>query len=207
MEQRPGLLKIYYLRKKRKKEGRQGGEDFNSVCFTFLHIFHNSLQIVGIEIFLCLPIVQQNSRALWSSSLIISLVYLKHVIIIYYCNTTLPPTYSLDSEDWFKVESMMVWGIIGNSQKKNQKNKQDQGQRNIKSIPVSMMAQWVRNPPAMQETRETWVWSLGQEDPLDKKRATHSSILAWEIPWSLVGYSLVGLQRVWDMTDWVHTHR
>ena len=38
----------------------------------------------------------------------------------------------------------MVWGIIGNSQKKNQKSKQDQGQRNIKSIPVSMMAQWVK---------------------------------------------------------------
>ena len=39
----------------------------------------------------------------------------------------------------------------------------------------------VKNPPARQETR---VPSLGQEDPLEKGRATHSSILAWRIPWT-----------------------
>ena len=39
----------------------------------------------------------------------------------------------------------------------------------------------LKNPPAMQET---WVWSLGLEDPLEEKMATHSSILAWEIPWT-----------------------
>ena len=38
----------------------------------------------------------------------------------------------------------------------------------------------VKNPPPMQET---WVQSLGQEDPLEKGRTTHSSILAWRIPW------------------------
>ena len=43
------------------------------------------------------------------------------------------------------------------------------------------MAQIVKNPPAMQET---WVQSLGQEDSLEKAMATHSSILAWEIPWT-----------------------
>ena len=36
----------------------------------------------------------------------------------------------------------------------------------------------------MQETQEMWVQSLGQEDPLEKKTATHFSILAWEIPWT-----------------------
>ena len=36
----------------------------------------------------------------------------------------------------------------------------------------------------MQETRETWVLSLGQEDPLEKGMAIHSSILAWRIPWT-----------------------
>ena len=41
------------------------------------------------------------------------------------------------------------------------------------------MAQSVKNLPAMQET---WVWSLGWEDPLEEGMATHSSILAWEIP-------------------------
>ena len=43
---------------------------------------------------------------------------------------------------------------------------------------ASLVAQLVKNPPAMQET---WVWSLGWEDPLEKGKATHSSILAWRI--------------------------
>ena len=43
------------------------------------------------------------------------------------------------------------------------------------------MAQTVKNPPAMQET---WVPSLSQEDPLEKGKPTHSSILAWRIPWT-----------------------
>ena len=43
------------------------------------------------------------------------------------------------------------------------------------------MAQMVKNPPAMQET---WVQDLGWEDTLDKGLATHSSILAWRIPWT-----------------------
>ena len=43
------------------------------------------------------------------------------------------------------------------------------------------MAQTVKNLPAMQET---WVQSLGQEDPLEKGMATHSSILAWRTPWT-----------------------
>ena len=44
---------------------------------------------------------------------------------------------------------------------------------------ASLVAQMVKNPPPMQET---WVQSLGQEDPLEKGRTTHSSILAWRIP-------------------------
>ena len=43
------------------------------------------------------------------------------------------------------------------------------------------MAQAVKNLPAM---KETWVQFLGQEDILEKERATHSSILAWRIPWT-----------------------
>ena len=42
------------------------------------------------------------------------------------------------------------------------------------------MAQLVKNPPVMQET---WVQSLGWEDPLEKGPATHSRVLAWRIPW------------------------
>ena len=47
---------------------------------------------------------------------------------------------------------------------------------------VSLVAQLVKNPPAM---RETWVRSLGWEDPLEKGKATYSSILAWRIPWTV----------------------
>ena len=43
------------------------------------------------------------------------------------------------------------------------------------------MAQMVKRLPTMQET---WVRSLGREDPLEKEMATHSSILAWRIPWT-----------------------
>ena len=46
------------------------------------------------------------------------------------------------------------------------------------------MAQQVKNPPAMQETQEMQVRSLGREDPLEKRMATRSSILAWRIPWT-----------------------
>ena len=57
------------------------------------------------------------------------------------------------------------------------------------------MAQRVKNLPAMQETR---VWSLGQEDPLEKERAAYSSIPAWRIPEREEPGRLqsMGLQRV-----------
>ena len=45
-----------------------------------------------------------------------------------------------------------------------------------------LVAQLVKNPPAM---RESWVQSLSWEEPLEKGKATHSSILAWRIPWTV----------------------
>ena len=49
----------------------------------------------------------------------------------------------------------------------------------------------VKKLPAMQETQETWLQTLGWEDPLEEGITTHSNILAWRIPWteSLAGYS------------------
>ena len=47
---------------------------------------------------------------------------------------------------------------------------------------ASFVAQVVKNPPAIQEN---WVRSLGWEDPLEKEKATHSSILAWRISWTV----------------------
>ena len=60
---------------------------------------------------------------------------------------------------------------------------------------ASLVAQMVKHLPAM---RETWVRPLAQEDPLEKEMATHSSILASEIPWTEepVGPQSMGSQRV-----------
>ena len=60
---------------------------------------------------------------------------------------------------------------------------------------ASLVAQTVKNMPAVQET---WVRSLGWGGPLEKGMATHSSILAWRIPWSEEsgGLESMGLQRV-----------
>ena len=54
---------------------------------------------------------------------------------------------------------------------------------------ASLVAQLVKNLPA---TSESWVRSLGWEDPLEKGKATHSSVLAWRMPWT----KSMGLQRV-----------
>ena len=53
----------------------------------------------------------------------------------------------------------------------------------IPFVGTTLVAQTVRNLPAVWETQETWVQSLGGEDPLDKEVATQSSIVAWRIPW------------------------
>ena len=52
---------------------------------------------------------------------------------------------------------------------------------NLDSLWAFLIAQLVKNLPAMQMT---WVRFLGQEDPLEKEMSTHSSILAWKIPWT-----------------------
>ena len=63
---------------------------------------------------------------------------------------------------------------------------------------ASLVAQVAKNPAA---TQETWVCSLGGEDPLEKGMATHCSILAWRIPWTEEpGYSLLGRKEL-DTTE------
>ena len=58
---------------------------------------------------------------------------------------------------------------------------------------ASLKTQLVKNPPAMEET---WIWSLDLEDPLEKGNTTHSSILAWRIPWTyIVTKSWTGLSN------------
>ena len=75
----------------------------------------------------------------------------------------------------------------------------------LPSLGASLVAQWPRIHPPVQET---WVPSLGQEDPLGKEMATHSSILAWSIPWTEEpgGLQSMGSQksRTWLSID-IHT--
>ena len=65
------------------------------------------------------------------------------------------------------------------------------------SYGASLIAQSVKNLPAVQET---WALSLGWEDPLEKEMATHSSILAWKIPWTEEpgGLQPMGSQKSWN---------
>ena len=69
---------------------------------------------------------------------------------------------------------------------------------------TSLVAQLVKNPPAMWET---WVRSLGWEDPLEKGKATHSSISAWRIPWtgSILAWKILPTEEScyvsWDCTE------
>ena len=67
----------------------------------------------------------------------------------------------------------------------------------------------VKNLLAMQETKEMQVRSLGHDNPLEESMATHSSILAWEIPWTEEpgGLESMGSQRVGqDWSVWICTH-
>ena len=59
-----------------------------------------------------------------------------------------------------------------------------QGRTRLKRLSsrASLVAQLVKNLPVMQET---WIQSLGREDPLEKGKATHSNVLAWRIPWTV----------------------
>ena len=71
---------------------------------------------------------------------------------------------------------------------------------------ASLVTQTVKHLPAMWET---WVRSLGEEDPLEKEIATHFSILAWKIQWTekLGGLQSMGLQRVrYDLSDFTSPH-
>ena len=69
---------------------------------------------------------------------------------------------------------------------------------------VSLVAQLVKNPPAMQET---WVRSLSWEDPLEKGTVTHSNILALRIPWTLKEsdtterFSFFTTSATWEVSD------
>ena len=80
----------------------------------------------------------------------------------------------------------------------------------LSQVPAKGASQVGLIEPACQCRRnETWVWSLGQEDPLEMGLTTHSSLLAWRIPWTEKpgGLQSIGSQRVrHDWNDLAHTH-
>ena len=76
-----------------------------------------------------------------------------------------------ETQDALEVASSAIVDPVGSSQFRHVH----------RAVKASMMAQLVKNPPAVQETL---VPSLGWEDPLEEDMATHSSILAWRIPWT-----------------------
>ena len=93
---------------------------------------------------------------------------------------------------WAAHRLVILAGSI--EQKKNNNN------NNINILNVS--GSMVKNPPAVCEPQETWVQSLGQEDPLEEEMTTHSSTSAWEIPWTEEpgGIQTMGSQKESDMT-------
>ena len=95
-----------------------------------------------------------------------------------YCQCTMNPAHFVSKERQVSAGPLRAWHVSLHV-----------GTRQV-AIWASLVAQLVKNPPAM---RETWVRSLGWEDPLEKGKATHSSILAWRIPWTVQS---IWLQRV-----------
>ena len=108
------------------------------------------------------------------------------------------PTLAFLPEEFHEQKSLLSyspWGHrVGHDWVTNNFNFVMQYHPTIQPTWASLVAQLVKNLPAMQRTR---VWSLGWEDPLEKRKATHSSILAWRISWTVQS---MGLQRV--RHDW-----
>ena len=98
------------------------------------------------------------------------------------------PELDQDLEPWYQQRSRVPICLFGES-----------------SFPGSSV---VRNLPAVQETQETWVRSLGQEDPVEEAMTTLSSILAGKISWTEEPGRLqfMGLQSQTWLSDWAWTH-
>ena len=88
------------------------------------------------------------------------------------------------------LDSILTW--VKKKKKRERERESHLLARNLSGLGTELVevAQLVKNLATMWET---WVWSLGWEDPLRKGKATHSSILAWRIPWTTQS---MGLQRV-----------
>ena len=104
-------------------------------------------------------------------------------VFVLICYTAIANTYTFTLKGCYEVEAVVqesdsncywlcadclaaCWGLTGSVSR------------------ASLMAQWVKNLPGIQETEEMQVPSLGGEDPVEEEMATHSSIPPWRIPWT-----------------------
>ena len=100
--------------------------------------------------------------------------------------------------NWKSAKCLAIWG-----RKKDLKDLRQSAVLSPCGNPVTLVTQLVKNPPAMWET---WVWSLGWEDPLEKGMATHSSILARRIPWTEVPGGLQSMRVTKSQAQLLLTH-
>ena len=127
-------------------------------------------------------------------------------------NTKQPHLCQLANEEKWLRNFPRLNGIFLKKLKKRQKTEQGCWQAywcGFIIIWLPLGSSVVKNLPAIQKLQKVWVKSLGQEDPLEEGMATHSSILAWRIPWTEEpgGLHSIGLQRVgYDWSNLAHTH-
>ena len=117
-------------------------------------------------------------------------------------------------------QARFIWNVFKLKYRKNLNNFKEWSEAplhlfipwgNLMDLPINQgfpSGSAIKNLPAMQETQETWFWSLGQEDPLQEGMATHSNIFAWRIP---VDRGAWWANSPWgpiesDMTQWLSTH-
>ena len=112
--------------------------------------------------------------------------------------------------EFLTVFKTWMWESFSNNDPKPEAQYKQKQNKNLTTWKYGHLYEWswaslvswlVKNTPAVQET---WVWSLGWEDPLEEGMATHSSILAWRIPRTEEpgGLQSMGLQSQTQLSDW-----
>ena len=134
----------------------------------------------------CLGVLEEYRGVLWHLAIIIP-------FISYTKLSKGRCAYSRAGRVWRELENLIEITVAREACRTLPPYQEKKGiERNL--CQAALVAQMVKSPPAMQKT---WVQSLGWEDPLEKRMATYSSILAWRIPWTEkpVGYSPWGLKE------------
>ena len=130
--------------------------------------------------FLLITISEKKSEAKWTHTLRITLI----LTYVYFCG-------GKRDQRTFRAS---MWSHCSNVHM----HKEELFCTSFLEVQASLVAQMVKNPPAMQET---WVQPLGWEDTLEKGRVTHSNILGWRITWTVVH----GFTKSWTSLSDFHS--